>query len=149
MDDFHSPPSHPPPPLLPLLRTHLLPVPVLLLLPPPSSYPKGTCVNVGCVPKKVMFNTASLMETLHDSHHFGIQIPHESIQFDWGQIKSSRDAYVARLNGIYGNMLKNSGVKLVTGVSSGSSGSGRRRRRRRRCVSIACTKLLTIYGKLD
>ena len=31
----------------------------------------GTCVNVGCVPKKVMFNAAHVAETIHEAHHFG------------------------------------------------------------------------------
>jgi glutathione reductase (NADPH) len=37
--------------------------------------------------------------------------------FDWKAIKDARDAYVHRLNGIYGTMLKNSGVTMLQGVS--------------------------------
>lgn len=40
----------------------------------------------------------------------------EGVSFDWKAIKDARDAYVRRLNGIYGTMLKNSGVTVISGV---------------------------------
>jgi len=73
----------------------------------------GTCVNVGCVPKKVMWNTASIAEALHDAHDYGFTVP--SFDFAWKQIKESRDAYVKRLNGIYAKNLDSSGVTLFHG----------------------------------
>jgi hypothetical protein len=73
----------------------------------------GTCVNVGCVPKKVMFNAASVSEMLHEAKHFGFTVGHT--EFDWGAITEARDAYVTRLNGIYANNLKNSGVTSIEG----------------------------------
>ena len=73
----------------------------------------GTCVNVGCVPKKVMFNTGSLMQLFHQAGGYGFEIG--DIKFDWAEIKKRRDAYVARLNGIYANNLKNSGVTFLEG----------------------------------
>lgn len=73
----------------------------------------GTCVNVGCVPKKVMWNTAALAENLHDSKDYGFTTG--EISFDWKIIKEKRDAYVKRLNGIYDTNLDNSGVKLYRG----------------------------------
>jgi len=73
----------------------------------------GTCVNVGCVPKKVMFNTGSLMQLFHQAGGYGFEIG--EIKFDWAEIKKRRDAYVARLNGIYANNLKNSGVTFLEG----------------------------------
>ena len=45
----------------------------------------GTCVNVGCVPKKVMYNTAVHAEYLHDAADYGFDIP--SWSFNWGHIK--------------------------------------------------------------
>lgn len=57
----------------------------------------GTCVNVGCVPKKVMFNAATVAEIIHDAKQFGFDIP--SYSFNWNEIKVARDAYIARLNG--------------------------------------------------
>mmetsp|Transcript_30236 Transcript_30236/g.52239 ORF Transcript_30236/g.52239 Transcript_30236/m.52239 type:complete len:484 (+) Transcript_30236:58-1509(+) len=73
----------------------------------------GTCVNVGCVPKKVMWNTADVWEHVHNAHQFGITTG--EVSFNWGQIKQWRDAYVARLNGIYERMLGNSGVTFIKG----------------------------------
>jgi len=59
----------------------------------------GTCVNVGCVPKKVMFYAASLAEGLQDAAGYGFDV---SVQgHDWRALKQARDAYIARLNGIY------------------------------------------------
>eukprot|EP00640_Fibrocapsa_japonica_P001735 CAMPEP_0113935778 /NCGR_PEP_ID=MMETSP1339-20121228/2855_1 /TAXON_ID=94617 /ORGANISM="Fibrocapsa japonica" /LENGTH=466 /DNA_ID=CAMNT_0000938037 /DNA_START=144 /DNA_END=1544 /DNA_ORIENTATION=- /assembly_acc=CAM_ASM_000762 len=76
----------------------------------------GTCVNVGCVPKKVMYNCAHIMETFRDSKHYGYNV--EGISFNWEELKDKRDAYVARLNGIYGNMLGNSDVTKIVGTAS-------------------------------
>jgi len=75
----------------------------------------GTCVNVGCVPKKVMFNAASLNEMMHEAFHFGFDV---SPKFDWKFLKDARDKYIKRLNGIYGNNLKNSGITLLEGLAS-------------------------------
>lgn len=56
-------------------------------------------VNVGCVPKKVMFNAAVHAEMIRDHADYGFNV--ELKNFDWKKIKNSRDAYVARLNKIY------------------------------------------------
>jgi glutathione reductase (NADPH) len=63
----------------------------------------GTCVNVGCVPKKVMFNTAHIRETLHDAKDYGFDF--SAPAFDWNKVKRARDAYVARLNASYGKCM--------------------------------------------
>lgn len=73
----------------------------------------GTCVNVGCVPKKVMFNAATIAEALHDARDYGFEV--EAGAFDWGRVRRARDAYVARLNGTYRNNLDADGVALVNG----------------------------------
>lgn len=73
----------------------------------------GTCVNVGCVPKKVMFNTASVLETLHDAPDYGFDV--DSNKFNFPVIKSKRDAYITRLNGIYQSNLEKDGCVLVRG----------------------------------
>jgi glutathione reductase (NADPH) len=73
----------------------------------------GTCVNVGCVPKKLMWNAAELAGALQDAPGYGFQVnpgPH-----DWGTLKARRDAYVARLNGIYESNLAKSKVEVVRG----------------------------------
>lgn len=59
----------------------------------------GTCVNYGCVPKKVMFNAAFHAETIHRAKAYGFDIP--SVSFSWEVIKAKRDAYVERLRGLY------------------------------------------------
>jgi len=71
----------------------------------------GTCVNVGCVPKKVMWYGASIAHTLHDAADYGFTVRRES--FDWASLKTARDAYVARLNGIYADALENNAVTLI------------------------------------
>ncbi|CAM9996231.1 unnamed protein product, partial [Discosporangium mesarthrocarpum] len=76
----------------------------------------GTCVNVGCVPKKIMFNTASINEAIHDARHFGYDIPEH--RFDWGKIKGARDRYVKKLNGIYHNNVGKAGVTMVYGMAA-------------------------------
>src|SRR5690606_33669345 len=73
----------------------------------------GTCVNVGCVPKKVMWNAADIAHRLHDAVGYGFEVSHSG--FDWAGLKGRRDAYIGRLNDIYENMLGNSGVTLVHG----------------------------------
>ncbi|KAJ2723427.1 Glutathione reductase [Coemansia sp. Benny D115] len=76
----------------------------------------GTCVNVGCVPKKVMFNGASIMEAIEDAKHYGITVGSRS--FDWPSLKEARDSYVQRLNGIYERNVAKDGVEYVDGMAS-------------------------------
>ena len=73
----------------------------------------GTCVNLGCVPKKVMWNAAQIAETLHDAAGYGFDV---SIgRHDWSALKQRRDAYVARLNHIYERNLAVREVQLLRG----------------------------------
>jgi glutathione reductase (NADPH) len=73
----------------------------------------GTCVNVGCVPKKVMWNAADLAEGLRDAPDYGFEL---SVgEHDWSLLKEKRDAYVMRLNGIYEGNLAKRGITLVRG----------------------------------
>ncbi|SDC74676.1 glutathione-disulfide reductase [Belnapia rosea] len=68
----------------------------------------GTCVNVGCVPKKIMVNAAEYGQWTDDAPAFGWQV--EKGGFDLATLKARRDAEVARLNGIYGKLLAGAGV---------------------------------------
>ena len=77
----------------------------------------GTCVNVGCVPKKVMWNAASVAEALRDAKQYGFG-EQEPVKFEWELIKEKRDAYVKRLNGIYERNLGNDNVKHYQGFAS-------------------------------
>lgn len=71
----------------------------------------GTCVNVGCVPKKIMWNAASLAEQLHDARDYGFDVAEAA--HDWGSLKRKRDAYIVRLNQIYERNLVNRKVELL------------------------------------
>ncbi len=73
----------------------------------------GTCVNVGCVPKKVMWNAATIAHSLHDAHDYGFDA--QLLGHDWGQLRRKREEYVARLNGIYERNLANRKVELARG----------------------------------
>lgn len=75
----------------------------------------GTCVNVGCVPKKIMFNTAHVREILQEAHHFGFDIKEKSIPFSWQYIKKSRDTYISRLNKIYEGGLESLKIDRIQG----------------------------------
>jgi glutathione reductase (NADPH) len=71
----------------------------------------GTCVNVGCVPKKVMWNAAELAAGLAHAPHYGFEV--RTGGHDWAKLKAGRDAYVARLNGIYQRNLDKKGITSV------------------------------------
>ena len=73
----------------------------------------GACVNVGCVPKKVMWNAADLAAGLHDAPEYGFRLARDG--HDWPLMKTKRDAYVLRLNGIHESLLSKYKVELVRG----------------------------------
>ncbi|HEY7377177.1 MAG TPA: glutathione-disulfide reductase [Steroidobacteraceae bacterium] len=73
----------------------------------------GTCVNVGCIPKKIMWYAAALAEGVEDARGYGFDV--ELRGHDWGLLKERRDAYVLKLNGIYERGLQQSKVALVRG----------------------------------
>lgn len=77
----------------------------------------GTCVNVGCVPKKIMWSTAEISNALKMAPEFGFtNVPENARELDWKIIKTKRDAFVKRLNGLYGNALN--GITVVKGHGS-------------------------------
>jgi glutathione reductase (NADPH) len=76
----------------------------------------GTCVNVGCVPKKIMWNAAELGSAQHDALDYGFSVEAGSI--DWASCKAKRDSYIERLNGIYAANLAKRGVELVRARAS-------------------------------
>ncbi|KAI5784679.1 hypothetical protein EDC01DRAFT_693196 [Geopyxis carbonaria] len=73
----------------------------------------GTCVNVGCVPKKVCWNAATMAETMAEAKGYGFDVEVKS--FDWPKFKAKRDAYITRLNGIYSRNLNNDAVTYIPG----------------------------------
>lgn len=72
----------------------------------------GTCVNVGCVPKKVMWNASHVFQNVKVAGDYGI-VGGSEPTINWAALKVGRDKYITRLNGIYENLLANSKVEWV------------------------------------
>jgi glutathione reductase (NADPH) len=73
----------------------------------------GTCVNVGCVPKKIMWYTAHHAHMLEHAQDFGFEVSVK--EHAWSDVKKKRDAYILRLNEIYQNNLDKRDVPLIEG----------------------------------
>ena len=73
----------------------------------------GTCVNVGCVPKKVMWSAAQTREAVARAPDYGLQVTFDGL--DWRTLVSRRAAYIERLNGIYARNLDKDGVTHIQG----------------------------------
>ncbi|MCL6702559.1 glutathione-disulfide reductase [Pseudomonas sp. T1.Ur] len=78
-----------------------------------SRYLGGTCVNVGCVPKKLLVYGAHYAEDFEQASAYGWTAGEAS--FDWATLIANKDREINRLNGIYRNLLGNSGVTLHEG----------------------------------
>ncbi len=78
-----------------------------------SRYLGGTCVNVGCVPKKLLVYGAHYHEDFAQAAGFGWTLGER--QFDWPTLIANKNREIERLNGIYRNLLLNSGVALLEG----------------------------------
>ena len=73
----------------------------------------GTCVNLGCIPKKLYSFAAHYGESFEESHGFGWSAERPS--FDWATLKANRAREITRLNGIYGQLLVGAGVTVIPG----------------------------------
>jgi len=79
----------------------------------------GTCVNVGCVPKKLMWYAADMSERLRAAESFGYpNAAALSTEFNWEYYKKKRDAYVHMLNGAYARNFDKEGVEFHDGFAS-------------------------------
>ena len=79
-------------------------------------YLGGTCVNVGCVPKKLYVYGSSFSESIKDAVGYGWD---SSISgFDWNRLRDNKVHEISRLNGIYDRLLEGSGAELVNGRGS-------------------------------
>ena len=76
----------------------------------------GTCVNVGCVPKKIMFNLANFLDETQLFADYGVK-GLENIQLDFPTFKANRDAYIKRLNGIYLKNAEGAGIDYIKGTA--------------------------------
>lgn len=86
-----------------------------------SRYLGGTCVNVGCVPKKLFVYGAHVHDELEDAAGYGWNVPTSEVTFDWPTLVANKNAEIERLNGIYGRMLQNAGVTIIEGTASFSN----------------------------
>ncbi|SCU91896.1 LAMI_0E07800g1_1 [Lachancea mirantina] len=79
----------------------------------------GTCVNVGCVPKKVMWYASDLATRVSQAHEYGLYqdlpVDQKHLTFNWNQFKTKRDAYIKRLNAIYERNLTKEKVDYIYG----------------------------------
>ncbi len=76
----------------------------------------GTCVNVGCVPKKVMWHGAQVAEAIKlyaPDYGFDVTIN----DFDWQKLVASRQAYIGRIHNGYNNYLAKNGVTVIKGFA--------------------------------
>ena len=75
----------------------------------------GTCVNVGCVPKKLLAYASDYGSTFEDARGFGWET--EKPNFNWSALIESKNKEISRLNGIYQDLLKNAGVTTYNGMA--------------------------------
>ena len=76
----------------------------------------GTCVNNGCVPKKVMWYAANLAHAVDDANGFGI--PAERGRTDWLRLVSGRDSYIANITNWWNGYVEDQGITLIEGYAS-------------------------------
>ena len=76
----------------------------------------GTCVNVGCVPKKLFVYASHFREDFEAAKGFGWSLSEPG--FDWPRLLSQKDRELKRLHGIYGSLLDNSGAMLIEGQAT-------------------------------
>jgi glutathione reductase (NADPH) len=73
----------------------------------------GTCVNIGCVPKKLLVYAAALGDGFEDARGFGWDATRPA--HDWAALIAAKDREIARLNEVYGRILEAPGVEIVRG----------------------------------
>ncbi len=77
-------------------------------------YLGGTCVNVGCVPKKLFVYASQFPELFHASAGYGWTVSQQPT-LDWATLRDNKTAEIERLNGIYNNLIENTGADLFDG----------------------------------
>lgn len=76
----------------------------------------GTCVNIGCVPKKVMWFGAHIAEAIRDASSFGFDV--EQKGFDWGKLVKNREQYINNITTWYEGYMRDKGVDILQGWGS-------------------------------
>jgi glutathione reductase (NADPH) len=74
-------------------------------------YLGGTCVNVGCIPKKLLVYASEFSEAFEDAAGYGWNA--RSPQFDWHTLVSNKDREIERLNGVYERLLTAAGARII------------------------------------
>lgn len=74
----------------------------------------GTCVNLGCVPKKIMFNASQLAEWMHKSYDYGFSSP--AVKLDWCKLVNHRNQYIERLRLLYLKRFKEHQIQSIQGL---------------------------------
>ncbi|HFI0353201.1 TPA: glutathione-disulfide reductase [Streptococcus suis] len=76
----------------------------------------GTCVNLGCVPKKIMWYGSQVAEAIH---HYGPEygFTSQDVTFDFATLRKNREAYIQRSRTSYGNTFNNNGVQVINGFA--------------------------------
>ncbi len=75
-------------------------------------YLGGTCVNVGCIPKKLLVYASHVHSEIEDARAYGWTT--ESPRFDWPKLIRNKDAEITRLNGVYEQLLRSAGVEIIS-----------------------------------
>ena len=78
-----------------------------------NRYLGGTCVNVGCVPKKLFVYASHFSEDFETAGSFGWHI--QNSKFDWPQLLKNKNTEIERLNDVYQQILDSAGVETITG----------------------------------
>ena len=86
-------------------------------------YMGGTCVNVGCVPKKLYVYASEFGKAFKDARGFGWNC--DQPRFDWATLRDNKREEISRLNGIYDNLLGGAGVDVIDGRGRGQAIPGR------------------------
>jgi glutathione reductase (NADPH) len=76
-------------------------------------YLGGTCVNVGCIPKKLLVHASHFAEDFEDAEGFGWSVGER--KFDWARLIANKDTEIERLNSVYGRLLDEAGVTRMDG----------------------------------
>ena len=75
----------------------------------------GTCVNVGCVPKKAMWYAGQIADALHYANDYGFKAPLQG--FDWATLVKNREAYIERIHAAYARGFASNNVTVINGFA--------------------------------
>jgi glutathione reductase (NADPH) len=80
-----------------------------------AKYLGGTCVNVGCVPKKVMWYAGQISDAIKYAHDYGFKLAQKG--FDWSHLVKNREAYIERIHGAYQRGFDANNVTVIQGFA--------------------------------